>query len=494
MAAQRDDCERSHIIFHSPVGSNPSPVRVQHRRQSAAVDGNDDDDETVRTEGYEGADPPPSPFADTSPIRRNRQQAGDQPDDGQPSGDQVQQTWQQYGPWQSGYGSQNQTSNQLDYEFEKSVARSAVRMVDLPSSIFDTVQANCLQGFSKLRNALANTDSRLWTKNFIKDMPDGFFTPFEVQAFLASPPGDSWKAIKKACMLRFKSADAPATARIDLLKVALDLKMGVVPYLIELRQQAIISASVIGNDVQPSTVIRKVLADLPPEIASRMLEATDESTRWLNAANCDFRDLSWFDTLSSEIITVHDTLKSAGVKLSPRSGQTYMLNAMQSDGTDSSEAVPPEINAAAVRTFEAAVAAGFSSKDPRLFALAKAAGWRGPSGAKKKRSADDSKGKKKGRKERRKDGDDKFTGDAEALIADCEKAYTAAEWKERLALIQAGKALNVDGDPHKDLFVNDKAKDKNGKKRWVCVKCLRFGHTAPFCDDLKRATSWQQGK
>ena len=66
------------------------------------------------------------------------------------------------------------------------------------------------------------------------------------------------------------------------------------------------------------------------------------------------------------------------------------------------------------------------------------------------------------------------------------------EWKEREALIQGGKALNVDGNPHKELFVKDKAEDQHGKSRWVCVKCLRFGHTTPFCDDLKRATSsWQ---
>lgn len=492
MAAQQGTSERSHIIFSSPVGSSESPVRLQHRRQSAAVDGDDDDDETIRTEGFQGADDTLRPFADTSPIRRNRQQAGDQMDEGQPPGDQVQQP---YGPWQDGYSSYGQTGNHLDYEFEKSVARSAVQLVDLPSAIYDMIQSNCVQGFNLMRNALMNTDNRLWTKNFLKDMPVGFFTPYEVQAFLASPPGDSWQAIKKACMLRYKSADAPATARNDLLKVNLDLKAGVVPYLIELRQQAIISASVTGNDVQPSTVIRKMLADMPNEIASRMLEATDESTRWLNAASCDFRDLHWFDTLSSEIITVHDTLKSAGVKLSPRTGQTYMLNALQSDGSDFPDAINgPAINAAAVRTFEAAVAAGFSNKDPRLSALAKAAGWRGPSGTQKKRPADDGKGKKKDRKERRKDGDDKFTGDTDALIADCKKAYTDAEWKERLALIQAGKALNVDDDPHKDLFVNDKAKDKHGKKRWVCVKCLRFGHTAPFCDDLKRATSWKQGK
>ena len=151
MAAQQGSSERSHIIFNSPVGSSESPVQVQHRRQTAAVDGNDDDDETIQTEGFQGADPPPSPFANTSPVRQNRQQAGDQPDDGQPPGDQVQQP---HGPWQNGYSSYGQTGNQLDYEFEKSVARSAVKLVDLPSTIFDTVQSNCVQGFNLLRNAL----------------------------------------------------------------------------------------------------------------------------------------------------------------------------------------------------------------------------------------------------------------------------------------------------------------------------------------------------
>ena len=70
-------------------------------------------------------------------------------------------------------------------------------------------------------------------------------------------------------MLRFKTVDAPATAREDLLKVKLDMNYGPIPYMIEIRQQMVLAASVPGNDVQPSTVIRKVLANIPEQMATR---------------------------------------------------------------------------------------------------------------------------------------------------------------------------------------------------------------------------------
>ena len=67
---------------------------------------------------------------------------------------------------------------------------------------------------------------------------------------------------------------------------------------------------------------------MPEEIATRMLTAKDEASRWLDSESSDFDNLFWFDALTAEVVALHDAQKSAGVKLSARKGQTYMLNAL----------------------------------------------------------------------------------------------------------------------------------------------------------------------
>ena len=96
-----------------------------------------------------------------------------------------------------------------ELEYEKSLTRAATKLVDIPLNVYDKIQSNLRLGWKQLQNALCLTDNRLWTKNFLRDMPDGFFTLFEVQAFQQAHPGTSWKQIKEACMLRFKTTDAP---------------------------------------------------------------------------------------------------------------------------------------------------------------------------------------------------------------------------------------------------------------------------------------------
>ena len=104
-----------------------------------------------------------------------------------------------------------------------------------------------------------------------------------------------------------------------------------------------------------------------------------------------------------------------------------------------------------------------------------------------------SQGKGKDRaKQRRGKSDDKYTGTAPDLIAKFKPQYTDDEWSQREKLIQSGVAINLDGNPHASLFVKDRTEDATGRNRFICVKCRRFGHTAPFCDDLKRAQSWKQ--
>ena len=78
MAAQLEESVRSHTFFDSPEGSDSSPVRVNRRRRSAAVDGDDDEAETIHTSGYRDAQQAGSPFGVTSPIRHNRKRSADQ--------------------------------------------------------------------------------------------------------------------------------------------------------------------------------------------------------------------------------------------------------------------------------------------------------------------------------------------------------------------------------------------------------------------------------
>eukprot|EP01045_Picozoa_sp_COSAG04_P040789 COSAG04_NODE_12084_length_671_cov_1.171329_1_plen_135_part_01 len=135
MAAQQDESVRSHTFFDSPEGPDASPVRVNRRRRSAAVDGHDDDAETIHTEGYRDAQQAGPPFGETSPIRRNRQRTADQ--DGNPAGLDAQQDGQvqhgQHGPWRQSFGAFG-SGNVHELEFEKSLARSATKMVDIPLS------------------------------------------------------------------------------------------------------------------------------------------------------------------------------------------------------------------------------------------------------------------------------------------------------------------------------------------------------------------------
>ena len=121
MVAQLDESVRSHTFFDSPEGSDSSPVRVNRRRRSAAVDGDDDEAETIHTSGYRDAQQAGSPFGVTSPIRHNRKRSADQ--DGNPAGQNDQQDGQvqhgQHGPWRQSFGALG-SGNIHEHEFEKS--------------------------------------------------------------------------------------------------------------------------------------------------------------------------------------------------------------------------------------------------------------------------------------------------------------------------------------------------------------------------------------
>ena len=135
MAAQLEESVRSHTFFDSPEGPDSSPVRVNRRRQSAAVDGDDDEAETIHTSGYRDAQQAGSPFGVTSPIRHNRKRSADQ--DGNPAGQNDQQDAQvqhgRHGPWRQSFGALG-TGNISFVTYAIHAGRVSIRHIRRPRS------------------------------------------------------------------------------------------------------------------------------------------------------------------------------------------------------------------------------------------------------------------------------------------------------------------------------------------------------------------------
>ena len=365
-------------------------------------------------------------------------------------------------------------------EFVKATARRTAQVCTIPQEVFSAIKADPTLGYQRLKAVLHETDPRLWTKSFLNSMPADFFSPFEVQAFQRMDPAKAWHQIKDLNLLRFRATDQAGAIRLHTCSIKLDLVHGLRPYMQEIRQALAVCDTIVGCDITPSTIIRKVISDVPTKIAESLLIGESESDRFLRHIHADLKDLSWFDQLTDEVVGLYEKLTRAGVVFSARK-PSAALHAMQSSA-DSDTGFD-----------ESAVRALLKSKDPALHALISDAGYKRTKSKSGTAGKGKSKGKGKGKaKQRRSKSDDKYTGTASDLIAKFKPQYTDDEWCQREKLIQSGVAINLDGNPHASLFVKDRTEDATGRNRFICVKCRRFGHTAPFCDDLKRAQSWKQ--
>mgnify|MGYP004249675263 FL=1 len=134
-------------------------------------------------------------------------------------------------------------------------------------------------------------------KSFLNSMPTDFFSPFEVQAFQRMDPAKAWHQIKDPNLLRFRATDQAGAIRQHTCSIKLDLVHGLRPYMQEIRQALAVCDTIVGCDITPSTIIRKVISDVPTKIAESLLIGESESDRFLRHIHADLKDLSWFDQL-----------------------------------------------------------------------------------------------------------------------------------------------------------------------------------------------------
>ena len=142
-------------------------------------------------------------------------------------------------------------------------------------------------------------------------------------------PAKAWHQIKDLNLLRFRATDQAGAIRLHTCSIKLDLVHGLRPYMQEIRQALAVCDTIVGCDITPSTIIRKVISDVPTKIAESLLIGESESDRFLRHIHADLKDLSWFDQLTDEVVGLYEKLTRAGVVFSARK-PSAALHAMQS--------------------------------------------------------------------------------------------------------------------------------------------------------------------